>query len=156
MHEDHRDLLKLFLCGGAVAPKRSLLDAHGTATRSLAAGASAWRAAGLSEAQVRALRKPDLESLQRALDWLDHPRHHLLGWHQPDYPPLLRRINSPPLALFVDGDPSLLWHAGVAIVGSRSPTGCGRDNARAFARAFAAVRHLGDQRHGGRDRRSRP
>ena len=37
----------------------------------------------------------------------------------------------------LDGDPALLWHAGVAVVGSRSPTAGGRDNARAFARAFA-------------------
>ncbi len=138
MHEDDPPaLLKLILCGGAVAPKRGLLDAHGNATRSLAAGAPAWRAAGLGEAQIQALRKPDPELLQRAQDWLQHPRHHLLGWHQPDYPPLLRRISSPPLALFVDGDPSLLWHAGVAMVGSRSPTSGGRDNARAFARTFA-------------------
>lgn len=138
MHEDDTPaLLKLILCGGAVAPKRGLLDAHGTAARGLAAGAPAWRAAGLGEVQVQALRKPDPEPLLRALDWLQHPHHHLLGWHQPDYPPLLRRISSPPLALFVDGDPSLLWHAGVAMVGSRSPTAGGRDNARAFARAFA-------------------
>lgn len=64
----HEDLLKLILCGGAVAPKRGLLDAHGTAARSLAAGAPAWRAAGLGEVQVQALRKPDPELLQRALD----------------------------------------------------------------------------------------
>ena len=76
--------------------------------------------------------------MRLALDWLAQPRHHLLGWHDPDYPPLLRRISSPPLALFVDGDPSLLWHAGVAVVGSRSPTSGGRDNAYSFAKAFAA------------------
>lgn len=139
MHEEEAlALLKLILAGGAVAPRRELLDAHGAPARSLAAGASAWRAAGLSETQVQRIRRPDDETLQRARQWLEHARHHLLGWHDPDYPPLLRRISSPPLALFVDGDPSLLWHAGIAIVGSRSPTAGGRDNAYSFAKAFAA------------------
>ena len=139
MHEeDTLALLKLLLAGGAVATRRELLDAHGAPARSLAAGASAWRAAGLSETQIQRIRQPDNEILRRARQWLEHARHHLLGWHDPDYPPLLRRISSPPLALFVDGDPSLLWHAGVAIVGSRSPTAGGRDNAYSFAKAFAA------------------
>jgi DNA processing protein len=139
MHEeDSLALLKLVLAGGAVAPRRELLDAHGGPARSLAAGASAWRAAGLSETQIQRIRQPDDQTLQRARQWLRHAHHHLLGWHDPDYPPLLRRIGSPPLALFVDGDPSLLWHAGVAVVGSRSPTAGGRDNAYSFAKAFAA------------------
>ena len=139
MHEeDALALLKLILAGGAVAPRRGLLDAHGAPACSLAASASAWRAAGLNEAQIQRIRQPDNETLQRARQWLDTSRHHLLGWHDPDYPPLLRRISSPPLALSVDGDPSLLWHPGVAIVGSRSPTAGGRDNAHSFAKAFAA------------------
>lgn len=64
------------------------------------------------------------------------PRHQLLGWHDPDYPALLRQTGRPPLALFVDGEPSLLWHPGVAVVGSRAPTAGGRDNAAHFARAL--------------------
>jgi DNA processing protein len=133
----HPPLIALVLAGGSAAVRRGLLDAHETPARALAAGASAWRAAGLSEAQVQILRQPDPAEAARTLAWLDHPQHHLLGWHDPDYPPLLRRISSPPLALFIDGDPSLLWHAGVAVVGSRTPSTGGRDNAYAFARAFA-------------------
>ncbi|WP_332761971.1 DNA-processing protein DprA [Pseudarthrobacter sp.] len=139
MHEeDTTALLKLVLAGGAVAPRRGLLDTHVTPAACLAAGASAWRAAGLNNVQIQRIRQPDTAEMQRALDWLEQPRHHLVGWHDPDYPPLLRRISSPPLVLFVDGEPSLLWHAGVAVVGSRSPTSGGRDNAYAFARALAA------------------
>lgn len=88
---------------------------------------------------MQRLRQPATDALGKALAWLEYPGHHLLGWNDPDYPPLLRRISSPPLALFVDGDPTLLWHPGVAVVGSRSPTSGGRDNARAFARSFAAA-----------------
>ena len=135
--EDPLALLTLVLSGGPAACRRDLLDAHQTPQRALRAGAAAWRAAGLSGKQVQCLRQPDTELLQRAVNWLQQANHHLVGWHDPDYPPLLRRISSPPLALFVDGDPALLWHAGVAVVGSRSPTPGGRDNAQAFARAFA-------------------
>ena len=61
----------------------------------------------------------------------------MIGWHDPDYPALLRRIASPPLVLFVAGDPACLWHPSVAVVGTRSPTAGGRDNARDFAHALA-------------------
>ncbi|MCY7313157.1 MAG: DNA-processing protein DprA, partial [Pseudoxanthomonas sp.] len=123
MHaEDPVHLLKLVLAGGAAANRRALLDAHGAPADCRAAGPGAWRAAGLSELQMQRLRRPATDELGRALAWLEHPGHHLLGWNDPDYPPLLRRISSPPFALFVDGDPTLLWHPGVAVVGSRSPT----------------------------------
>ncbi|NZA25831.1 DNA-protecting protein DprA, partial [Luteimonas sp. SJ-92] len=88
-------------------------------------------------AQVRAL-DGGTDADARSRDWLARPGHHLLGWHDPDYPPLLRAAPSPPLALFVAGDPMLLWHPAVAVVGSRSPSAGGRDNARAFAHALAA------------------
>ena len=117
--EDPSPLLTLIQAGGSAASRRGLLDAHESPTRALAAGASAWRAAGLSEAQIQRLRQPDREEMRRAVAWLDQPGRHLLGWHDPDYPPLLLRISSPPLALFVDGDPALLWHAGDAAEGSR-------------------------------------
>jgi DNA processing protein len=132
-------LARLTLAGGPVLPRRLLLDQHGTPAAALAAGTGAWRAAGLNDAQVRALREPDAEFLQRTLSWLQAAQHHLIGWHDPDYPAHLRRIASPPLALFVDGDPSLLWHPSVAVVGSRSPTAGGRDNAHAFSRALATA-----------------
>ncbi len=138
--EDRAALLALQLAGGAMAPRRALLDAHpeGPAA-ALAAGPSAWRRAGLNDEQIARLRQPDNDALRRGLDWLERPGHHLLGWHSPDYPALLRRLSSPPLALFVDGDPTLLWHPAVAVVGSRSPSAGGRDNAHAFARALAAA-----------------
>lgn len=128
----------LVLAGGALAPRRGLLEAHGGAAAALAASPAAWRAAGLADAQVQALLRPDAERLARVRDWLAQPRHHLLGWDGADYPALLRRISSPPLALFVEGDPGLLWHPAVAVVGSRSPSAAGADNARSFAVGLAA------------------
>ena len=61
-----------------------------------------------------------------------------LALHDPDYPALLRRTPGPPRLLHVAGDPALLWHPGVAIVGSRGPTAGGRETAHEFARVLAA------------------
>lgn len=138
--EDHAALLALVLAGGALAPRRALLDAHADGpAAAFAAGNTAWRSTGLNDEQIGRLRQPAAAALERGLAWLQQPGHHLIGWHHPDYPPLLRRLSSPPLALFIDGDPTLLWHPAVAVVGSRSPSAGGRDNAHAFARALAAA-----------------
>lgn len=132
-------LLALVACGGATAPRRLLLEAHPDPLTALAAGPATWRACGFSTQQIDALRSPDDAVIDRGRAWLQDPKHHLIGWHDPDYPLLLRRSPGPPLALFVAGEPTLLWHPAVAVVGSRSPTPGGRDNAACFARAFAAT-----------------
>jgi len=135
---ENEALLAIGLAGGGVAARRRLLETHATAEAALAAGARNWRSHGLDDDQVRALHTPDVELRARCRDWLAAPEHQLLGWHDPDYPALLRRIPSAPLLLFVAGDPACLWHPSVAVVGSRSPSAGGRDNAGDFARALAA------------------
>ncbi len=137
--DDTTALARLVLAGGAVLCRRRLLDQHGTPAAALAAGVGAWRAAGLDDGQVAALRDHGGEALSRTLAWLAAPGHHLIGWHDAGYPAPLRNIASPPLALFIDGDPDLLWRPAVAVVGSRTPSSGGRDNAQAFARALAAA-----------------
>lgn len=138
MHDDIQALLVLHAAGGAQATRRNLLEAHVSPAAALAAGFASWRRHGLDQDQVHALQAPDNTALERSRAWLDAPNHHLIGWHDPDYPALLRRISSPPLALFIAGDPTLLWHPAVAVVGSRSPTAGGRDNAFDFAQALSA------------------
>ena len=71
--------------------------------------------------------------VREALAWLARPGHHLLGRQDPRYPPLLRQAPQPPQALFVDGDPDLLWLPAVAVVGSRGASAGGCDNARRFS-----------------------
>ena len=140
---DTEALLALTLAGGASAPRRALLDRLGGPAAVRALPRPRWREAGLDAAQMRVLDgdaaalAPDL--LPRCRDWLRQPGHHLIGWHDPDYPPLMRKAGSPPLALFVAGDPALLWYPAVAVVGSRGPTSGGRDNARGFSRALVAA-----------------
>ncbi|SBV37121.1 DNA protecting protein DprA [uncultured Stenotrophomonas sp.] len=132
-------LLVLALSGGPLQPLRTLLDQYGDATRALSATAAAWRAAGCTPGQCSALAAPDATALERAQLWLQQPRHHLLGWHDPDYPALLRDSPNPPPALFVDGNPASLWRPAIAVVGSRNPSAGGRDNTREFTAALAAA-----------------
>ena len=134
---DSEALLRLLAAGGAVAARRRLLESHSTPAAALAAGLREWRSHGLDEHQCTALQRPDAAAFARSQEWLAQPQHHLLGWQDPDYPALLRRIGSAPLALFVAGDPASLWHPAVAVVGSRSPSAGGRDNAHDFAHALA-------------------
>lgn len=135
--DDAHALLRLVLAGGAVAPRRRLLERHGSPGRALAAGAAAWRECGLTAAQASKVSKPDAPRLANAGKWLRQPGHHLLCCHHPDYPALLLRAPNPPLALFVAGDPTRLWHPSVAIVGTRGPTPAGIAHAAEFARALA-------------------
>jgi len=56
----------------------------------------------------------------------------------PDYPALLREIDTPPALLFVKGNTSTLNLPQIAIVGSRQHSTAGQQNARAFARHLAS------------------
>lgn len=49
-----------------------------------------------------------------------------------EYPRLLREIDDPPVVLWVRGNVDLLNHAGIAVVGTRSPSPYGKDMARHF------------------------
>jgi DNA processing protein len=53
------------------------------------------------------------------------------------YPPLLKEIASPPLALYVTGDAAVLSKAGVALVGTRAATAYGRETAERLAAGLA-------------------
>ncbi len=92
---------------------------------------------GLSEPAANAIARPDQAAIDAGLHWLAQPDHHLLCWDNDDYPVLLRRIDSPPAALFVDGDPGCLWQPQIAVIGTRNPTAGGLDHARDFASTLA-------------------
>lgn len=132
-------LLRLLASGAAPGALRRLLDSHGSAATALAAGPRDWASHGVSAEACRALRDPEPATLRQGEAWLGAGQRHVIGWRDPDYPPLLRRIASPPAMLFVDGDASLLWRPAVAIVGSRRATPGGRANAAQFAQALAGA-----------------
>ena len=61
----------------------------------------------------------------------------LLALDSDDYPPLLKQIPDPPLALYVRGNPKLLSQYAVAMVGTRKPSAYGSSVAHRLAHDLA-------------------
>ena len=113
---------------------QALLDALGSAPAILHAPDQAWRAAGLPPSVIAGRHSTDQARVAAAIAWLEaDPRHHLITWDDPNYPPLLKELHDAPPVLFAIGDVSLLAQPQLAIVGSRHPTTGGRKHARAFS-----------------------
>lgn len=111
----------------------SLLEKFGSAEGFVTAPAADLRRAGLKDDSVDAICNFNRELLDYDLDWLSSGNRHLLTWQDERYPALLRTLSSPPAALYVEGDPDVLWQPQLAVIGSRNPTAGGRDNTRDFA-----------------------
>lgn len=118
---------------------RRLVEQHGGAGAALEAVLAGRPGVEVPPAATSQLRGDDGARIEADLAWLAEPGHHLLTWLDEDYPALLREAPRPPAALFVRGDPGLLWHPQLAMVGSRNPTAGGADIARAFAATLAGT-----------------
>lgn len=114
-----------------------IIESMGGVAAVVAASARDLTRHGLSAAAAEAITRPDQAAIETGLRWLSQPDHHLLCWDSDDYPVLLRRIDGPPAALFIDGDPGCLWQPQIAVIGSRNPTAGGLDHARDFASTLA-------------------
>ncbi len=110
-----------------------LVEAHGSAGVLLEIARRRPGRLGLDAETIAALAGPDEQRLDSDLEWLAGEHRHLLTWDKEAYPALLRRISSPPAALFVEGNPDALWSPQLAMVGSRNPTPGGLEHARAFS-----------------------
>jgi len=86
---------------------------------------------------VAIARGPDPERLDAARRWLEDSVNHVVTLADNSYPRLLLEIPDPPPLLYVKGNPALLDHASLAVVGSRNATQQGRSNAEAFSRELS-------------------
>ncbi len=77
------------------------------------------------------------EVLAHTRAWLAMRGHELLAWDDPRYPQALMAIGHAPCALYYVGRIELLNAPSFAIVGSRSASAPGKENAAAFARALS-------------------
>lgn len=110
-----------------------LLQRFGTAEAVCAASSSQWQGLGVERSSVR-LPDEDDPLITADLAWLAaEPARALLTLQDSRYPEALKTITTPPLALFVRGEASLLAQPQLALVGARSATPQGLENAKAFA-----------------------
>ena len=117
-----------------------LHEHFGSLHAALDASRGALRASGLPEAVCAELARSGRGLIRADLDWLDTaPNRHVLTLADPDYPPLLRRLDDAPPLLFVEGDLNALWRAQIAMVGSRNASRGGIGVARDFAKHFARL-----------------
>ncbi len=115
----------------------TILDQGTTLAELLNLNATQLKQYGFTEKQISRWQAKD--DLQVELTWLEADNHHLVTFFDNDYPPFLKEIVDSPLALFVQGNRSLLGTLQLAMVGSRHPTPAGSETAFAFAKYLAAA-----------------
>jgi DNA processing protein len=86
---------------------------------------------------ARVLAPLPSDALASMREWLADPSHEIIAWDDPDYPRALLDLGYSPPALFFVGRRELLNRPALAIIGSRSATAQGAENARAFAQALS-------------------
>lgn len=141
-HNELRAWIRLSLEPGlGPAQARALLAAIGL-PQDIYAMPAAMLAKHVPADLARQLQRPASDDIQDRIEltfqWLDHPGCHILTLADPEYPRALLDTYDPPLLLFAHGDVSLLSRPCLGIVGARSATAGGLENARAFAHHLAA------------------
>lgn len=115
-----------------------LFEQFGSAAAALNASARDWKVLGLNTAQCESLKALDEAGIASDLKWLQAEEHRAaVTYADVSYPERLRAASPPPPVLFCQGDLSLLSLPQIAMVGARSATPQGLDNARAFAADLA-------------------
>jgi len=94
---------------------------------------------GLRNKTIDAIKKPDWQTIEQDLLWLEQPDNHLLLFTDSDYPKQLKEIPDPPPVLFARGDIDLIHFPQIAIVGSRNPSAPGKQIASDFASSLATA-----------------
>jgi DNA processing protein len=116
---------------------RKLLFAFGTPDAVLHKSRDELERVIPSRQASRLVADPPQEAIDATIAWLSHDLHHLVTLGDADYPRLLLEIADPPPVLYLAGQRRLLGAVALAVVGSRTPTPQGLDNAEAFSRALS-------------------
>ncbi|MCF7969724.1 MAG: DNA-processing protein DprA [Methylococcaceae bacterium] len=94
---------------------------------------------GLRDKSIDAIKKPDWQTVEQDLAWLEQPDNHILLFSDADYPTQLKEIPDPPPILFARGDVDLIHFPQIAIVGSRNPSSSGIQIATDFAHSLSTT-----------------
>jgi len=135
------DWLRLSLTDGVgTQTARDLLNRFGLPEQVFSAGFAALQKC-VPDKLARMLSAAPSESIaaqiKLSLAWARQPGNQVLTLADHDYPPSLLSIADPPPLLYVKGRMDLLSRPSVAIVGSRSATQQGLQNAARFAQALS-------------------
>jgi DNA processing protein len=114
-----------------------LIQQFGSPEQVLAGSRSALANAGLKPAAIEFICGANNDAIAADLDWLAKDKNHILCQSDQRYPSRLKSISGAPLLLYIHGDPETLLAPQLGMVGSRSPTPAGRDNAHEFAKTMA-------------------
>jgi DNA processing protein len=95
------------------------------------------------EAAAHAVLAPPAPAFEAQLDaalaWCESPGNQIVTLDDPAYPPALLTMPDPPPLLYIKGRLELLHTRAVALVGSRSATPQGIEDAQRFARELSAA-----------------
>lgn len=80
---------------------------------------------------------PEWDSIQTDLEWLTLEKNFIVTLESDQYPTLLKAIDNPPPVLYIHGNPECIHSIQLAIVGSRTPSATGKENAFRFAQSLA-------------------
>ena len=132
------DWIRLTLVPGIGGERqRRLLEAFGLPEHIFAAGHAAL-AGVIGDSLAHAVRDHDArKATAAALAWAAQPNNHILTLADAAYPQALLDLPDPPTLLYVIGELSILNAPALAIVGARSASPQGTENAAAFAENLA-------------------
>jgi DNA processing protein len=140
MNNQTRDLLIAWSCLPFLSPSRTRLLLEYFDPVSAAQSASSTLLQGLLSVppdQAELVKNPLLkDAIRRSVE---SSRENAVVLGDADYPPLLREIIDPPLALHTRGDRSLLASTSVAVVGSRRASPYGVNAAQHLTRELASA-----------------
>jgi DNA processing protein len=116
---------------------RRLLKKFGSPDAIFAAPVSSLKSVVKADVAAQISRGIADETVGPALVWLEDNNNHIVTLADSDYPQALLNIPDPPLLLYVKGRLDLLNRPALAVVGSRSATPQGINNAEAFAKSLS-------------------
>jgi len=116
---------------------RRLLKEFGSPDAVFAASISSLKSVVKTDVAVEISKGISDDTVTPVLAWLEHNNNHIITLADNDYPQALLNIPDPPLLLYVKGQLDLLNRPALAVVGSRSATPQGINNAEAFAKALS-------------------
>jgi len=116
---------------------RRLLQEFGSPETVFAASKGSLKSLVKADIAAEICQGIDDDVVKPALVWLEDDNNHIVTLADSDYPQALLNIPDPPLLLYVKGRLDLLNKPALAVVGSRSATPQGINNAEAFAKSLS-------------------